>query len=196
MAFTPRLTAPSSSDLHWIQVGSGGYNQCIYGSNGAPSVLPNCTGYVHGRVMEIRGVTTDDAGLSFNNAVTYWTNSSGDWIQEQDPSLGAVVCYYTNTSQDGHPGHVAIVEEIIDNDTIVVSESNWGGTRWDLLTCYRSYGWRPSAYWNVSPQGFLRNPYVEPEPPHGHLTPTQILLLLVKKRKEREKNGKFLTGSL
>lgn len=184
MAFTPRLTAPSASDLHWIQVNSGGYNQCIYGSNGAPSVLPNCTGYVHGRVMEIRGVTTDNAGLSFNNAVTYWTNSSSDWIQEQNPSLGAVVCYYTNTSQDGHPGHVAIVEEIIDNNTIVVSESNWGGTRWDLLTCYRSYGWRPSAYWNVSPQGFLRNPYVEPEPePHTPLTASQLLLLLTRKKK-------------
>ena len=62
MAFTPRLTAPSSSDLRWIKDASGGYNQCVYGSDGPPSVLPNCTGYVHGRVMEIRGVNTDDSG--------------------------------------------------------------------------------------------------------------------------------------
>ena len=122
MAFTPRLTAPSTTDLHWIQVNSGGYNQCIYGSSGAPSVLPNCTGYVHGRCMEIAGITTDNMGLSFNNAVTYYTNSSSDWVQSQDPSLGAIVCYYTNNTGDAHPGHVAIVEQIIDNDTIVVQD--------------------------------------------------------------------------
>lgn len=195
MSFTPRLSAPSSSDLRWIQVNSGGYNQCIYGSDGAPSVLPNCTGYVHGRVMEIRGVTTDDCGLSFNNAVTYWTNSTSNWIQEQDPSLGAVVCYYTNNTGDNHPGHVAIVEQIIDNDTIVVSESNYGGSRWDLLTCYRRYGWRPTSGWNVSPQGFLRNPYVTPTPP----TPGDagVLLLIMKYIQRRNRNhGKRVTRSL
>lgn len=165
MAFTPRLTAPSTSDLRWIKDTSGGYNQCIYGSNGPPSVLPNCTGYVHGRVMEIRGVNTDNCGLSFNDAVTYYTNSTSDWVQEQNPSLGAIVCYYTNTSGDGHPGHVAVVEQIIDNDTIVVSESNYGGNRFETNTCYRAYGWRPTTGWNVSPQGFLKNPYVTPTPP-------------------------------
>ena len=70
--------------------------------------------------MEIRGVNTDNCGLSFNDAVTYWTNSTSDWIQQQDPTLGAIVCYYTNTAGNGHPGHVAVVEQIIDNDTIVV----------------------------------------------------------------------------
>lgn len=195
MAFTPRLSAPSASDLHWIQVNSGGYNQCIYGSNGAPSVLPNCTGYVHGRVMEIRGVTTDNCGLSFGNAVTYWGSSSSAWIQEQNPSLGAVLCYYTNTALDGQPGHVAIVEQIIDNDTVVVSESNWGGVRWDLVTCYRQYGWRPDPYWNVTAQGFLKNPYVDdepPTPPSGDLSPAVLLLLWMKKK--GAKHGKRIIG--
>ncbi len=179
MAFIPRTTAPSSGDLRYIQTGSGGYNQCIYGSDGPPSVLPNCTGYVHGRVMEIRNTNVDNCGLSFGNAVTYWGSSTSNWTQSQNPSLGAVVCYYTNTSSDGHPGHVAIVEEVIDNDTIVVSESNYGGTRWERLTCYRRYGWRPYAGWNVSPQGFLKNPYVddEPGPGGGDLTPAMLLLI-------------------
>lgn len=48
MAFTPRFTAPSQSDLHWIKTTHGGYNKCIQiQENG--SVLPNCTGYArHG----------------------------------------------------------------------------------------------------------------------------------------------------
>ena len=71
MAYNPRLTAPGASDPRWLQINYGGYNQCIVGSDGPPSVLPNCTGYVHGRIMEIRGVNTDDAGLSFGDAYTY-----------------------------------------------------------------------------------------------------------------------------
>lgn len=190
MAFTPRTTAPSYSDLRWIQVGSGGYNQCIYGSDGPPSVLPDCTGYVHGRIMEIRGVNTDDCGLSFGDGVTYWTNSSSIWEQSQNPSLGAVLCYYTNTSGDGHPGHVAIVEEVIDNDTVIVSESNYGGVRWERQTCYRRYGWRPDATWNVTAQGFLKNPWVDDEPgpgPGGSLP--AVMLLLMKKATERLKGN-------
>ena len=206
MAFTPRLTAPSSSDLRWIQSGYGGYNDCIVGSDGPPSVLPDCTGYVHGRLMEIRNRNVDDCGLSFGNGATYWGSSSAIWEQSQEPTLGAVACYYTNTTGDGQPGHVAIVEQIIDADTVVMSESNWNDVRWRLVTCYRQYGWRPSAGWNVSPQGFLKNPFVdgEPEPPEppeppgpvdpvGDLTPS-ILMLLLKKR--RKLHAKRVTSSL
>lgn len=168
MAFTPRLTAPSTSDLRWIQVNSGGYNQCIYGRLGPPSVLPDCTGYVHGRCMEIAGINTDNMGLSLGNGADYWNGSSSNWVQEQNPSLGAVACYYTiGTTQ---PGHVAMVEQIIDADTIVISESDWGtpdttGVYFRTLTCYRQYGWRPSGGWNVYAYGFLKNPYVTPTPP-------------------------------
>lgn len=192
--FTPRLTAPSYSDPLWIQVNSGGYNQCIYGSNGAPSVLPNCTGYVHGRAMEIAGVTTDNLGLSFGNAVEYYSGSSSDWEQSSEPSLGAIACYYSNGGWA--PGHVSVVEEIIDADTIVVSESDWGGPYFRTWTCRREWGWTPfadpSAYL-VSFIGFLTNPYVEPpEPP----TPPgdkgkYAILLLAGKRKRRDQNGRI-----
>ena len=29
MIFTPRLTPPSQTDLHWIKTTPGGYNKCI-----------------------------------------------------------------------------------------------------------------------------------------------------------------------
>lgn len=190
MPFTPRTTPPSASDLRWIRDLSGGYNQCIYGSNGPPSVLPNCTGYVHGRVMEIRGVNTDDSGLSFGNADQYYNGSSPAWIQQNDPSLGAIVCY---TGGDYNTGHVAVVEQIIDANTIVISESNYGGISFQTLTCYRSYGWRPTPGWNIYPQGFLKNPYVDGGGGGGGLTPSMLLLLLSKKRKE-DANGVRITG--
>lgn len=188
--FTPRYSAPSASDPLWIQVNSGGYNQCIYGSNGAPSVLPNCTGYVHGRAMEIAGVTTDNLGLSFGNAVEYYSGSSSDWEQTSEPSLGAIVCYHSNGGWA--PGHVSVVEEIIDNDTIVVSESDWGGPYFRTWTLRREWGWTPFAdpyAYLVTFIGFLKNPYVDqPEPPTPGGGNPALITLLSKIRNRRIKN--------
>ena len=188
--FTPRLTAPSASDPLWIQVGSGGYNQCIYGSDGAPSVLPNCTGYVHGRCMEIAGVTTDNLGLSFGNAVTYYYQSSADWVLDSEPSLGAVGVYETLpwlSADAPHPGHVLVVEEIIDNDTITVSQSDYGGPRFSVFTLRREWGWTPyqtAGAWGVSFITFLRNPYVTPGPgPGGGNAAKFVLLSSYRKRR-------------
>lgn len=179
MAYTPRLTAPDTSDLRWIMTAGGGYNGCIAGawSSGAsnyPSVLPNCTGYVHGRCMEIAGVTTDNLGLSFGNAVEYWNGCSSDWVQESEPSLGAVIVYESIPGY-GTAGHVAIVEQIIDSDTIVCSQSDYMRDYFITYTLYRSYNWAPfpyPQYW-VDCIGFLKNPYVDdgPEPPEPP-TPT------------------------
>lgn len=188
--YVPRLTAPAADDPRWIMSSYGGYNDCIAGSDGPPSVLPNCTGYVHGRCMEIAGVTSDDLGLSFGDAVQYYTESSSDWEQSSEPSLGAVVCYRSlpSWSLDApHPGHVAIVEKIIDNDTIVISQSDFGGARFSTWTCTRASNWTP--FINVSFIGFLKNPYAEdtPVPP----TPTgdkqkYVIMFLAKKRKEAQ----------
>lgn len=189
MTYTPRTTDPSNTDLRWIKTTSGGYNQCIYGYYGPPSVLPNCTGYVHGRVMEIRGVNTDDSGLSFGNGTDYYNGSTPDWIQESEPSLGAIACWSNGA------GHVAVVEEIVDANTIRLSESSYDGppVRFRYITVYRSLGWRPVSDVLVF-QGFLKNPYVSGGGGGGALTPPMLLLLLTKKRKEDQKNAKRITG--
>lgn len=186
--YIPRLTEPSASDPRWIMSSYGGYNDCIAGSNGPPSVLPNCTGYVHGRCMEIAGINTDNMGLSFGNAVTYYTQSSSDWIQDSEPSLGAVIVYAQNVGWE--PGHVAIVEEIIDNDTIVISQSDYGGARFSTWTCTRATNWTP--FTNVSFIGFLKNPYVTPEPPEPSGSKAKYaILFLAKKRKEEKDHGRI-----
>jgi len=186
--YVPRLTAPATDDPRWIMSSYGGYNDCIAGSYGPPSVLPNCTGYVHGRCMEIAGINTDNMGLSFGNAVTYYSQSSSDWIQSSEPSLGAVIVYSQNVGWE--PGHVAIVEQIIDNDTIVISQSNYGGARFSTWTCTRAANWTP--FTNVSFIGFLKNPYVSPEPPEPSGSKAKYaILFLAKKRKEDKDHGRI-----
>lgn len=152
MAYTPRLTEPSTTDKRWINTAFGGYNRCI--NVGGGSVIPNCTGYVHGRWMEI-GNTNTDYDLSLGNANTYFAHADG-FERGQEPRLGAVVCF-----NGGEAGHVCVVEEIVDADTIVCSESDYSGARFSVRTRYRRYGWRPSTEHTGGFAGFIYHPDVD-----------------------------------
>ena len=136
--FTPRLTEPSYDDPHWIKTTYGGLNNCI-AINGTTSCLPNCVGYVWGRAYEILGHRPN---LSINNAYQFWGQNinGGYYSYGQTPKLGAVICwgqadfYNANTGQTERTlGHVAIIEKI-EGNYITFSESNYGGSRWELKT--------------------------------------------------------------
>lgn len=186
MAFTPRFTAPAQNDPLWVMTEAGGYNGCIAGAwpgyvSNYPCVLPNCTGYVHGRAMEIAGVTTDNLGLSFLDAYRYWDDSSSDWIRDSEPSLGAIGVF--GSVGGPAPGHVYVVEEIIDADTIVISQSDYAIEYFSTLTVTRQNGWDRYNQQYVYFMGFLRNPYVTPAPQIK--TKNAILLLAALKKKRR-----------
>lgn len=172
--------------LPYVNSGYGGYNNCILGnlypSYGLPrsgyEVIPNCTGYVHGRWIEAFGYDHDIEGLSLANAVTYYDSWTGD-KSLNTPKVGAILVYYTIGTSGGHPGHVAVVEEVIDNDTCVITESNWDGVRWAKFTVKREYGWRSGTGWNVKPIGFI----YPNEEIDGNSKNKSRVLLLAKKRK-------------
>ena len=168
MSYTPRLTAPDGGDLKWTRADYGGY--CTTNYSGYPiawagSVLANCVGYVHGRWMEV-GNTTTDYALSHGNAKEYYPAAEGVFERGQEPKLGAILCL-SGSNISGSAGHVAIVEQIADDYSwIVTSESNWGGPTFRTVTRYRAYGWRPAnsdAYVGGF-QGFIYHPNIEPEP--------------------------------
>lgn len=151
MAYTPRLTAPDTSDLRWIKTTYGGYNNCLLINSSNGQVIPNCTGYVHGRVMEMNDLYAD-VPLSLGNAKNYWSNTSDGYSRGSEPALGAVLCFW---EADPGAGHVCIVEQIIDADTIVTSDSNYGAEYFVTRTRRREWGW---AWYASSPlvfQGFI-----------------------------------------
>lgn len=169
MTYTPRTSAPENGDLRWTRSDYGGY--CTTNFSGSPqswagSVLANCTGYVHGRWMEIGGTTVDYA-LSHGNAKEYYTNTGDGFERGQDPKLGAILCL-SGSNKSGSAGHVCVVEEIASDGTwIKTSESNWGGPEFRYWTRYKAYGWRPanSDVYVGGFQGFIYHPNVEPEDP-------------------------------
>lgn len=149
MKFTPRLNAPSQSDLHWIKTTHGGYNRCIVIDESTGSVLPNCTGYAWGRFLEENNLT--DCNLSRGNAEVWFTNTGDGYSRGQSAKLGAVICWYS--TQSG--GHVAIVEEIKSNGDIVTSNSAYGGSRFYTQTLSPPNYYMGSAY---TFQGFIYPP--------------------------------------
>lgn len=152
MAFKPRLTAPSTSDKNWIHTSKGGKNSCILVSGN--SVLPNCVGYAWGRFMEITGKTPS---LSRGNAEDWW-NYNDSYKRGSTPKLGAVACWRkgkVGTGSDG-AGHVAIVEQINADGSIVISESGYKSFRFRTTKLAKGYKY----FTGYTFQGFIYNPAV------------------------------------
>ena len=147
--FERRLTAPSTDNKYYIKRNTtfNGYNRCIIINRDNGSVLPNCTGYAWGRFCEEQGI--HDCKLSRANAELWYGNTSDGYQRGFTAKLGAIICWYSTRSG----GHVAVVEKINPNGTILTSNSAYGGSRFYLKTLdpQRNY-YMGSSY---SFQGFI-----------------------------------------
>lgn len=124
--YKARTTAPSTTDKNYIHTSKGGYNRCILIKGN--SVLPNCVGYAWGRWRELLGKAHN---LSLNNAEVWYTNTKDGYKRGKTPKLGAVICWSKGVVGNGNDGagHVAIVEKIYDDGSILTSNSAYGGSR-------------------------------------------------------------------
>ena len=135
MEYEKRLTAPSTTDKNWIHYTKGGLNKCILIEG--VSCLPNCVGYAWGRWYELLG---KEPKLSRGNAENWYGYNDG-YKRGSTPKLGAVICWrkgQAGNSSDG-AGHVAIVEEIKADGSIVISQSSYGGKRFTTKTHKKPY---------------------------------------------------------
>lgn len=102
----------------------------------------NCTNYVAYRLIQ--------SGMP---NVRPWSGSGNgsDWgvamasITDQTPTVGSVAWYKSNVSPAGSNGHVAMVEQVISDTEIIVSEDYWGGDfHWRRVT--KTGGGWPSGF--------------------------------------------------
>lgn len=156
--FKPRLTTDGmGGSKYWYSDGNPFY-AAGYG-------LPNCTCYAYGRWWELTGERPTD--LSLGNANTWWDIGLERGIPHgSTPQLGAIICFYYSDADGG--GHVAVVEQINSDGSIVTSNSAYGGTYFYTQTLYppdykTESGWPSYGY----VQGFLYlpNTYYPPVPP-------------------------------
>ena len=156
MTFKKRSTAPSSDSKYWKHTSAGGVNECILIKNG--SVLPNCVGYAWGRFYEISGSRPK---LSKSNAENWYGNTTDGYKRGKTPKVGAVICWSkgkVGNSSDG-AGHVAIVEEVYSDGSILTSNSGYGSTRFYMKKIPKGYSLSGCKF-----QGFIYNPAVSSSP--------------------------------
>lgn len=150
-----RTTKPTSGNKFFITKSKGGYSTCIQGSpaDSQCNVLANCVGYACGRFNEIIGAMKYP---SLNcNAENFIERAKNTYDLEISsvPTLGGIMVWQKGTlSGNNGAGHVAVVEKIIDSNTIYTSESGYGGSafwnstrrntngRWGLGSAYTFRG--------------------------------------------------------
>lgn len=150
-----RTTKPTSGNKFFITKSKGGYSTCIQGSptDSQCNVLSNCVGYACGRFNEIIGAMKyPSLNCNAENFIERAKNSYGLEISSV-PTLGGIMVWQKGTlSGNDGAGHVAVVEKIIDSNTIYTSESGYGGSafwnstrrntngRWGLGSAYTFRG--------------------------------------------------------
>ena len=190
MPFTPRLNTDGMSGSRYWYSNTNPYEAAGVG-------LPNCTCYAWGRFWEIGdpndtgehkpvNLPTGDGYEWFGRAV-----SGGYYETGQTPRLGAVICF----SDNNHPtsgGHVAIVEQINNDNSIVTSNSAYGGAFFYLSNISPVNGRYDTGHYTF--QGFIYNPYAyqpSPIPKKKKKDHYNFVLFNRRKRFEHEQTGFF-----
>lgn len=126
-----RTTKPTSGNKFFITKSKGGYSTCIQGSptDSQCNVLSNCVGYACGRFNEIIGAMKyPSLNCNAENFIERAKNTYGLEISSVS-TLGGIMVWQKGTlSGNDGAGHVAVVEKIIDSNTIYTSESGYGGS--------------------------------------------------------------------
>lgn len=150
-SFTQRLTIPEKGNPYYNTKKSGGYSQAITGSPTCDGldVLANCSGYAHGRFHEIAQDKTMSM-LCPVNAERFIDYMSSKLKTGTAPKLGACAVWQKGPTKNGSDGagHVAIVEQINSDGSIITSESGYGNTvPFSVKTRKNDGNWgQPSTY--------------------------------------------------
>lgn len=166
--FKPRFDIPKAGNPYYNTKKNGGYSSAVKGkpTEAGLDVLRNCVGYANGRFAEIQGLNKIKYQLVCNaekfidKAKTY-----GLEIGTQ-PKLGAIAVWQagaTKSSDDG-AGHVAIVEQINPDGSIITSESGWNAKRafWTQTRTNKNKRWGQSTKYTFL--GFIYNPGIVDAP--------------------------------
>lgn len=126
-----RTSKPGAGNKFYITTSKGGYSRCIQGSptDSECNVLANCVGYACGRFNEIIG-TMKYPSLNCNAENFIERAKSLGLKISTVPTLGGIMVWKKGNTLSGNDGagHVAVVEKIIDNNTIYTSESGYGSS--------------------------------------------------------------------
>ena len=152
MSFTMRTSCPGQGNKNFIRTASGGWNTCIKGSptHQYCDVLANCVGYASGRFNEIINNARGTTGCTYKylncNAENFVERAKNAGLSTgSTPRRGAIMCWQKGSlaSSDG-AGHVAIVEQVYDNNHVYTSESGYGSSYF-----WNSHRYNSNGRWGI-----------------------------------------------
>ena len=115
--FSRRTTAPEYGNVYYY---NGAYNPFI-----AVGCIGECTWYVWGRAYEILGHWPNISKWYAKDFYAYNVNT-GAYPYGNEPKLGAIACFAPN-NHARWTGHVAIVEAVGGDGSVILSEYNFKG---------------------------------------------------------------------
>lgn len=170
-----RTVAPTKGDPYFTTKAKGGYSSCIEGNDAvikrpwSGCTLPNCVGAALGIFNELGQYKSFKYAIC-GNAEDLYANASSVGLKTGDtPKVGAMICWRKGKVRNGSDGcgHVAIVQQIIDKNTIVISQSGWSSNRvlWTAIHKRGNGQWTDGedSSWMKGYvfQGFIYNPATE-----------------------------------
>ena len=144
--FKPRKAKPDKWIKYYNTRSNGGVSTCIQGKpvQEGLNVLCNCVGYAAGRFHEIMG----SDGFTYSglncNAEDFIERAKSAGLQvSSSPTLGGIMVWKLGSAGNGNDGagHVAVVEEIIDSNNILISESGYNSFAFQTRKISSSTGW-------------------------------------------------------
>ena len=122
-------TLPNRGNKYYNTKSNGGYSECIQGypTVDGLNVLDNCVGWACGRFNEIYSIETDFEGMKYAklhcNAEYFIDQAKSLGLQTQkEPCDGGIMVWQ---GKGDLAGHVAVVEQVIDGNTVLTSESGY-----------------------------------------------------------------------
>jgi len=155
--FVKRTTIPEYGNKYYNTKSNGGYSTAIVGSptRAGLNVLSNCVGYAAGRFNEIIGAGKFKYLNYPPNAGDFCARARSEGLTTSStPSLGAIISW----TKSGAAGHVAVVEEIYSDGSILTSESGWNSDAFWTKRRYSSNNWGAGSSYKFS--CFIKNPAV------------------------------------
>ena len=158
--FQARLTIPEKNNLYYVAKSEGGWNPGIPRPSGSKLQFANCVFYALGRFAELWGIW-----LKSTDAENFAAAAKSMGLTfSRTPQPGAIACWAkgkVGVSSDG-AGHVAVVEQIAADGSIVTSESGWSASKPFWTQTRKDDGnWGQAATYTF--QGFILPPEREEE---------------------------------
>ena len=167
-----RTTCPKNNK-YYIRRATGGLNGAVAGNPTQPyaNVLDNCVGYANGRFNEVwndpnlEGIVKPFHVQLVCNAENFIESAKRQGLKiSSTPVVGGIMVWQKGASlsdRDG-AGHVAVVERVYDDGTILTSESGWASWAFKTVRRDNSNGrWGQNSYYKF--RGCIINPNIKNE---------------------------------